>query len=286
MLEKLEKQLEDTRLAKEKAEPEKAEPEKVKAPPKEVYAKVVEFTSQIRRQYGELIKSVLIFGSAARGRLRPGSDIDVWVVLDDTATKSSEELGRITAHLYLIARELGELHIQTTPLTEFWQGLRMGSPELINFLRYGLPVHDMGFIKPAQRMLVAGLITPSEETVRLKARAAEAKLKKVHLDLKGLIFELRYTAIDVCQAVIMHVYQQQPDAAAIPDFLERLVKEKGLEPEWIDRFKELDSLWKAVDHKEIEEVTTSHVEKALRLAQAIVDRFKKLLPAQMLEGMG
>ena len=36
-------------------------------PMNEVYTKVIEFTSRIKKTYGDLIKSVLIFGSAATG---------------------------------------------------------------------------------------------------------------------------------------------------------------------------------------------------------------------------
>jgi len=272
-IEKLEEELEDTELVKK-------EKEEIKTP-KEIYAKVVKFTNEARRQYGDLIKSVLIFGSAAKGTMVKGSDADVWVILDDTATKSSEDLEKVVTHLYLIAHQLEDLHIQTTPLTEFWTWVKMGSPELVNFLRYGLIIYDTGFIKPVQRMLQMGLIPPSEETINLKAKAAEARYKKVKIDMKSMIFDLRYSATDACQAVIMHYYKAQPDQKKIPEFLEKLVKEGKLEKEYIGKFKELDKLWKDIDHKVIKEVETSHLEKALKLSKEIIDRMKKLLPKEI-----
>lgn len=275
-LEKLEKELEDTVLAKREAEKTETKT------PKEVLEKVVRFTNEARKQYGDLIKSVLIFGSAAKGTMVKGSDADIWVILDNTATKSSEDLERVNGHLHLIAHQLKELHVQTTVLTEFWQWVKMGSPELVNFLRYGLPIYDTGFIKPVQRMLQMGLLPPSEETISLKARAAEARVKRIKLDLKAMIFELRYTATDICQAVVMYYYKAQPDQKAIPEFLEKLVKEKKLEPEYIKKFEELNKLWKDIDHREIKEVTTEHVKRAILLAGEIIDRFKKLLPKDII----
>ncbi|HKZ45077.1 MAG TPA: nucleotidyltransferase domain-containing protein [archaeon] len=274
-LEKLEEELEDTELVKKEKIKEEAKT------PKEILAKVVRFTNEARKQYGDIIKSVLIFGSAAKGTMVKGSDADIWVVLDDTATKSSEDLEKVNSHLYLIAHELKELHIQTTTLTEFWSWIKMGSPELVNFLRYGLLIYDTGFVKPVQRMLNMGLIPPSEETIALKAKAAEARYRKIKIDIKSMIFELRYTATDACQAVIMYFYKAQPDAKAIPEFLEKLVKEKKLEKIYVSKFKELDKLWKDIDHKEIKEVTTQHLEKALILAKEIVGRFNKLLPKEI-----
>jgi Glu-tRNA(Gln) amidotransferase subunit E-like FAD-binding protein len=157
----------------------------------------------------------------------------------------------------------------------------MGSPELVNFLRYGLIIYDTGFIKPVQRMLQMGLIPPSEETIGLKAKASEARFRKIKIDMKSMIFELRYSATDVCQAVIMYYYKAQPDQKAIPEFLEKLVSEKKLEKEYIEKFKELDKLWKDIDHKIIKEVTTEHLEKALKLTKEIIERFKSLLPKEI-----
>jgi predicted nucleotidyltransferase len=274
VIEKLEEELEDVELAKR-------EEQEVK-PREEIFAKVVKFTNEARKQYGDIIKSVLIFGSAAKGTMVKGSDADVFVILDDTATKSSEDLDKINSQLYLIAHELKDLHIQTAALTEFWQWMKMGSPELVNYLRYGLVIYDTGFVKPVQRMLQMGLIPPSEETIGLKAKAADARFKKIKLDLKSMIFELRYTATDIIQAVVMYFYKAQPDQKAIPEFLEKMVEEKKLEKEYVNKFKELDKMWKDIDHKLVEEVTTENLERALTLTKEIIDRFKKLLPPEII----
>jgi predicted nucleotidyltransferase len=278
-IEKLEDELEETELVDKE---EAAKQRGIKTgPPKEIYQKVVEFTNIARKRYGDLIKSVLIFGSAARGTMVKGSDADIWVILDDTATKSSEDLEKVNSHLYLIAHELKDLHIQTTALTEFWQWMKMGSPELVNFLRFGLIIYDTGFIKPVQRMLQMGLIPPSEETIGLKAKASEIRYRKILLDIKSMIFELRYTATDICQSVVMYFYKQQPDQKMLPEFLEKLVKEKSLEKQYVEKYKQLDKLWKDIDHKVIKEVTTEHLNQGLQLTKEIIDRFKKMLPKEI-----
>lgn len=277
----LEKELEDTKLVKMEGEQAKLKTsDKVKKgeASKEIFAKVVKFTNTARAQYGNVIKSVLIFGSAARGTMVKGSDADVWVVLDDTATKSSADLSKINTHLYLIAHELKDLHIQTTTLTEFWQWMKLGSPELVNFLRYSLLIYDTGFIKPVKRMLEMGLIPPSEEAIKLKARASHARLKKIKLDMKSMIFELRYTALDICQAVVMHHYKKQPDAKAMPGFLKKLVKDKKLEATYVKRFEQLNKLWKDLDHGKVKSVNGAYLDRALKLAAEISVRMNKLLP--------
>ncbi len=277
-MEELEKQLEGVELIEEEYK------ERPKTPSKrEVYEKVVEFTRRIKEKYGGLIKSVVIFGSAAKGELKPTSDIDVWVILDDTTPKPSEDLKTVVANIHLLAEEMKDLHVQTTNLTDFWSWFREGSPELVNFLRNGLIVYDSGFVKPMQRMLRMGLIPPSEETVKLKSKSAEAKLKKIELDMRSMIFDLRYAAMDMIQAVVMHYYKERPDARAIPDFLKRLAEEKKLEGEFVEKFAELDRLWKDIEHKRIEKVEVEHLERAMKLSREIVERFKNLLPKEIIE---
>jgi predicted nucleotidyltransferase len=273
VIEKLEEELDEELVKKEKKEV---------LDKKEIAARVVKFTNEARKHYGELVKSVLIFGSAVKGEVKKGSDIDVWVILDDTATKTSEDLNKVVEHLYIISHELKDLHIQVHTLTEFWQSIRLGSPEFVNFLRYGLVIHDTGFVKPIQRMLTMGLLPPSDEVVTLKARASETRYKKIKLDIKSMIFELRYTATDIIQAVVMYFYKKQPDQKAIPEFLEKLVKAKKLEKEYIQKFDELNKLWKDIDHKIIKEVTTEHLNRALILTKELIDRFKKMLPKDIL----
>lgn len=271
-------------LSKELKKPltlEKKDLKKEEIPKGEIYTKIINFTNQIRKTYGDLIKSVLIFGSAATGQMKKTSDADVWVILDDTATKSSEDLERMRTQLQLISTQLKDIHVQTTGLTEFWGWMKRGSPELFNYLRVGLIIYDTGFVKPVQRMLKAGLLPPSEETVGIKAKSAEAHMKKVRLTIKAMIFDLRYAATDACQSVIMYYYKTTPDPKHMAEELEKLVKEKKLEAEYIEKFKELDKLWKDIDHNRIKEVGPEHLKKAMALASDIIERMKKLLPKEL-----
>lgn len=273
-------------LSKELKKPLSFEKKDVKheeIPKGEIYTKIINFTNQIRKTYGDIIKSVLIFGSAATGDMKKTSDADIWVILDDTATKSSEDLERVRMRIQLIATQLKDLHIQTTGLTEFWGWMKKGSPELFNFLRFSLVIYDTGFVKPVQRMLKAGLLPPSEETVGIKSRSAEAHLKKVKLTIKALIFDLRYAATDACQSVVMYYYKTTPDQKHMAEELKKLVKEKKLEKEYIDKFIELNKLWKDIDHGVIKETMPEHLTQAMSLATSIIERMKKLLPKDLVD---
>lgn len=273
-------------LSKELKKPlslDKKDLKKTEIPEGEIYTKVINFTNQIRKTYGDIIKSVLIFGSAATGQMKKTSDADVWIILDDTATKSSEDVERVQTQLQILSSQLKIIHVQATRLTEFWGWMKRGSPELFNYLRVGLVIYDTGFVKPVQRMLKAGLLPPSEETVGIKARSAEAHLKKVILTIKAMIFDLRYAATDACQSVVMYYFKTTPDPKHMKEELEKLVKEKKLEPEYIDKYLELHKLWKDIDHKKIKEPGPEHLTRAVTLAKDIIERMKKLLPKDVIE---
>ncbi|TAL47086.1 nucleotidyltransferase domain-containing protein [archaeon] len=274
-LENLESELEDVALVKKAAEPKK------KLEDTELYRKVVVFANEARKHYGSIIKSVLIFGSAVRGDASKTSDIDVLVVLDDTATKTSEDLDKVNSHLFLIAHELKDMHIQTHTLTEFWEWIKMGSPELVNFLRFGLAIYDTGFIKPVQRMLQLGMIPPSDETISLKARSSELRYRKLKQDVKSMVFDLRYTAMDMIQAAVMYHYKTQPDYKTAVEYLQKFVDAKKLEVEWIAKYKELDKMWKDIDHKVVKDVDAQYLGKAMQLSKELIDRFKKLVPKDL-----
>ncbi len=248
---------------------------------REIIKKVIKFTKVSKKQYGDIVKSVLIFGSAARDKMKKNSDIDVWVVLDDTAAKSTSDFDKVNKHLHLIAHQLEDLHIQTTKLTQFWKWMKMGSPELVNFLRYSLPIYDTGFIKPIKRMLEMGLLPPSDETIKLKAKSSQARMKKIELDIKSMVFELRYSTLDICQSVAMSVYKEQPDAKAVPNFLKKLVKDGKLDKKYVKKFKELNKLWKDIDHKKVKEIDVEYLKNAMELARDIQKKMMELLPKEV-----
>jgi len=270
-MEKLEKELEKENIV------EKKEETSVR-PSVEVIKKVVDFSNEVRKKFGDTIKGVLIFGSAAKGEMKKTSDIDVFVIIDDTATKGTESVDKIVSNIHLISSTFGNLHIQTALLTEFWNWIKNGSPELVNYLRYGYAIYDSGFVKPIQRMLQLGLIPPSEETISLKAKSSQIRMRKIDSDIKSMIFDLRYTAFDIIQAVIMYLYKYQADYNDAKKYLEKMVAEGKISAEDVSNFEKLNKLWKDIDHGIIKDVSVDHLKEAYELAKKIIEKFKPLLP--------
>jgi len=262
-LKELEKSLEELEIKSE---------EQKKQLKENVLPKVISFAKTIISEYGNLIKSISIFGSAAKGKMKKTSDIDVWIIIDDTSFKTSKDLEEVSLRIRLLGEEKG-LHVQVTKITEFWNLIAKGSPELVNFLRYSLIIYDSGFLKPTQRMLNLGLIMPSEESIELKKRSSILRFERIKEDMKSMIFELRYCVTDILQAFIMKKYQQIPDPKSIPPFLEKMVEEKIITKDFLDDYLEINDLWKKIEHKEIKEVEASHLQRALEITKKFIEYF-------------
>jgi predicted nucleotidyltransferase len=66
----------------------------------EMLQKIYEFAKRVLERYGDLVKSIVLIGSVARGEFKPESDIDVVVILDDTIKELTlEELEEISDEL-------------------------------------------------------------------------------------------------------------------------------------------------------------------------------------------
>src|SRR2546426_3769428 len=85
--------------------------EKAKKQPTETKEKrfliVEKFAKQVLKKYGKYVKAIVMMGSVAREEFRPTSDIDVFVVIDDTSLKINPEFhDKFDADLERIAEKI------------------------------------------------------------------------------------------------------------------------------------------------------------------------------------
>ncbi len=239
-------------------------------------AAALKFSKIIRTQFPDVIKGILLFGSAAKGSKKTG-DIDVLVILDDTNQKiSDDQLDRIDEHIRLIADEHG-IHPQIHDVTDFWDWIRHGDPILFNFLRYGFPLYDSGFLKPTQRLLEEGRITPSEEAIRLYSKIPPKNIEKAESYIKAAVIKYYDAMTAAAQAVSMSLLKHQPEPREIPSVLQDLVKDSRLEQKFVDYYVEIFQLWKKIDHKEMEIVSGEILQNQRNHANEFVEKMKQFL---------
>lgn len=194
------------------------------AKPSEVEDIVERFSKDIQKELGELVKSVVWFGSAVKGRFRHGkkslreealfgSDIDVLIVFDDLVNVVTPEL--ITAYRVVTektaARVSKRMHITTMPLTKFWDYCSKGDPILINMLRDGTAVYDTGCFGMAKRMLGDGSIKPTREIVWIYHGRGPMSIANAHWNMKEAVLDLYWAVTDAAHAALLK-YNMVPDS--------------------------------------------------------------------------
>lgn len=101
-----------------------------------------ELKERLLAAYGDRLRTVVLFGSEARGNAEPDSDIDVLAVLETLTGDYGEELEQGLAAVYPIALRLGR-RVSVKPLVreEYEQG---DSPLLREVRRTGVACHIQG----------------------------------------------------------------------------------------------------------------------------------------------
>src|SRR3989338_2721784 len=129
----------------------------------------------VLKKFEKYIVSYVLAGSLVQGQATKTSDIDVWIVIDDTDVKKmtrAELKDKLRAIIIGMGIEAGDitgvqnkLNIQIYILTDFWDSLREANPIIFTLLRDGVPFYDRGIFMPWKQLLKMGKIKPSAEAI-------------------------------------------------------------------------------------------------------------------------
>src|SRR3990167_9606932 len=190
---------------------------------------VKELSKQILDKYGKYVKAIVMMGSVAREEFKPKSDIDIFVVIDDTSKDlSNEELDKIDADIEKMGQKISE-YISVQPiytLTEFWDYARVAHPIIYNFIKEGVAVYDTGFFGPVKRLLEMGKIPATREAIESYMEGAPKKLTRAKtVKLLMLAEDCYYAMLNASQAVLMFMGLSPPvPSKAYDEVVTHLVK--------------------------------------------------------------
>ena len=240
------------------------------------------FTKEVLKKYGPVIRSIVLFGSTARGESRGESDIDVFVIIDDTRAKISPGMKEdIEDGLDIIAKKCNkQLSVQQPyQLTEFWNMVRLGHPIVFNFIREGVPVYDKDIFSPIKKLLQMGEIKPSKEAVEKYIERGPKRIKRVeNAKMYMVVEDCYYAMLESAQAVLMFLGESPPRPNDAPDSLRRTVtKMKLLEPKYADWLDEIVSVRKAVEHKKKQSMSGAELDRWIRKTKQFVKRMQQLI---------
>ena len=240
-----------------------------------------QFAQKLYKECGNLLKAVVLFGSAAtREKRSKASDVDVLVVIDDVTIQLSHEM--ITTYRIIAEKAVIDtsprIHLTTLRLSSFWEYVRAGDPVGINILRDGLALLDTGFFDPLQMLLRQGRIRPTQESVWNYYMRAPTTLHNSKWHIMQATLDLYWAAIDSAHAALMTLGDIPPSPDHVADMLEeKLVKRKLLEAHYVHAMRFLYNLSKMIVHREIKEIKGEEYSKYQKMAEDFVDRMRKIV---------
>src|SRR3989338_1941203 len=245
--------------------------------------------NMVLKKFERYIVSYVLAGSLIQGRATPTSDIDVWVVIDDTDVKRmtrAELKDKLRAIIIGMGIEAGDitgiknkLNIQVYILTDFWESLKEANPIIFTLLRDGVPFYDRGIFMPWKLLLKMGKIKPSAEAIDMFMASGEGMLKRVRGELKNIGMEDIYYAILTPSQAALMLYGVAPPAPKETAQLMREIfvqKEKLLEEKFIKILENNINIRKQIEHGEKKELTGKEVDDLLNNADKYLKRINRL----------
>jgi uncharacterized protein (UPF0332 family)/predicted nucleotidyltransferase len=245
--------------------------------------------NMVLKKFEKYIVSYVLAGSLVQGKATATSDIDVWVVIDDTDVKKmtrAELKDKLRAIIIGMGLEAGEitgiknkLNIQVYILTDFWDSLREANPIIFTLLRDGVPFYDRGIFMPWKQLLKMGKIKPSPEAIDMFMSTGEQMLERVKFKLKDIGMEDIYYAILTPSQAALMLFGVPPPAPKETGQLMRDIfvkKEKLLEEKYIDILEKNVRVRKEIEHGTRKDLTGKEVDELLDDADDYLKRIKKL----------
>ena len=197
----------------------------------------------------QYVASYVIGGSLVRGTADQTSDVDTFVIIDDTDVKRMSRIElldklrrRITYDFIkestVLAGVKNILNVQVYLLTDFWQSVKDAHPVMFTFIRDGIPLYDRGTFIPWKRLLTSGRIRPSPEAIEKYMKESDRTNEMVKRRLMDAMIDIYYGVVTPTQAMMMLAGEAPP----VPKVIVEEVRKVLVEREKIMGEKELKSI--------------------------------------------
>ncbi len=245
--------------------------------------KAEEFSDKLLDKLGDKVKCVAVYGSVPEGRHTHESDIDTFVVLDDTKLEKGvpqEAKDKIRKKVTKLAKETDDrITIQYFSfLTDFWESIKDGEPLIVGVLRKGEPVYDTGIFMPAKRMLERGKIKSTTEAVKKRLKMAAAGYKKCEKQIRSSIpHKLEQAMANAGQAPIMLMGKTPPNKEDVGKALEEMFVENDmLDEKFVDIANKIHD-FNDVAEKNPQEVTAEQVQEHMEMTDDFIREMHQLV---------
>jgi predicted nucleotidyltransferase len=256
----------------------KSKDEQIKVFGREKYDVAYKFAGELVGKFPELIKSVVLFGSVYKQKDASTSDIDIMVIIDDCSIKLTNMfVNWFNLEVANLIKTIDtRLHVNSVPLTVFWENIKAGEPIAINVLRYGVPLIDMGYFEPLQFLLKKGRIKPTYEAISNAITRAPWHEMRADSKVLNAVIDLHWVMVDSAQAALMKHDIVPPSKEDIPTMLMKtFVKKRKLQKSYVNDFIELYNVAKMIEHGRIGEISGASYDKYKKMSRKFYNKMKK-----------
>jgi predicted nucleotidyltransferase len=248
--------------------------------------------SLVLKKFEKYVTSYVVGGSLTRGETIKTSDIDVFIIIDDTDVKRMSRMElkeKLRGIIYSYIQEAeaisgvkNKLSPQIYLMTEFWEAVKDAHPVMFSFIRDGIPLYDRGAFLPWKSLLRMGKIKPSPEAIDMFMSSGDKIKKTVDKRLFDIATLDLFWGVSTPTQGLLMLYGQAPGNVydTVKAFRETfVVKEKLIEKKYADI---LDNIaikhFKAMEHGKIKsgDITGEQVDKLTKDALDYIARLKEL----------
>jgi uncharacterized protein (UPF0332 family)/predicted nucleotidyltransferase len=245
--------------------------------------------SLVLQKFEKYVVSYVIGGSLVRGEAVPTSDVDVFIIINDTDVKRMPRLElkeRLRAMIYqyvaeasAIAGVKNKLSPQVYLLTDFWESVKDAHPVIFTFIRDGIPIYDRGTFMPWKSLLRMGKLKPSPEAIDMFMSMGDKTVKRVKSALLDIVVsEIFWGVTTPAQALLMLSGCPPPNAKKelTRDFKKEFYDTRMIEKKYLDFLQRVVDIWRDYEHEQIKEISGTEVDKLVKDTEDYLKRLKEL----------
>jgi len=245
--------------------------------------------TMVLKKFEKYVVSYVLAGSMVRGDATPSSDVDTFVVIDDTDVTrmtAAELRSKLRAIIWGMGAEAGDLagvknklNTQVYILSEMWDSIKSANPVIFTFLRDGIPLYDRGLFAPWKLLLKQGKITPTPEAVETYVKSGKQILNRTKIKLREIaVDDFFWATFTPTQGALMMMGFPPPDPKATPlKVREHLVKTGLLEEKYVKILEEILKIRKDIEQGAIKEVPAKMVDELMQKSESYLKRIDKLI---------
>jgi len=244
--------------------------------------------SLVLQKFEKYVVSYVIGGSLVRGDAIKTSDVDVFVIINDTDVKRMprrELLERLRGIIYQYVAEATQiagvenrLEPQIYLLTDFWDAVKDAHPVMFTFIRDGVPLYDRGTFMPWKSLLRMGKLKPSPEAIEMFMSMGDGVIPRSKKTLLTDIFTNIFWGVSTpAQAILMlDGFPPPTSKELVSAFKKAFLDTKMIEKKYVDFLEKVVNTWKAYEHEKIKEISGTEIDKLLKQTEEYLKRLKEL----------